>query len=111
MLFTLELSKKISDENISVNCVHPGIVNTNIAQENKGILQFIIKLVLNYKGISPEEGADTLVYLATNNKTRNLSGKYFIKRKQAKPSKEALKHDVSVRLWQESIKILDRFFS
>ena len=111
LLFTLELSKKISDENISVNCVHPGIVNTNIAQENKGILQFIIKLVLNYKGISPEEGADTLVYLATNNKTRNLSGKYFIKRKQAKPSKESLKHDVSVRLWQESIKILDRFFS
>ena len=111
LLFTLELSKKTSNENIQVNCVHPGIVNTNIAQEHKGILQFIIKLVLNFKGISPAEGADTLVYLATNDTARNVSGKYFIKRKQAKTSKEALKHDVAVRLWQESIKILDRFFS
>ena len=111
LLFTLELSKKTSNKNIQVNCVHPGIVNTNIAQEHKGILQLIIKLVLNFKGISPAEGADTLVYLATNDTARNVSGKYFIKRKQAKPSKEALKHDVSVRLWQESIKILDRFFS
>ena len=51
LLFTLELSKKTSNENIQVNCVHPGIVNTNIAQEHKGILQFIIKLVLNFKGI------------------------------------------------------------
>ena len=108
---TIQYKKKTSKENIQVNCVHPGIVNTNIAQEHKGILQFIIKLVLNFKGISPAEGADTLVYLATNDTARNVSGKYFIKRKQTMPSKEALKHDVSVRLWQESIEILDRFFS
>ena len=111
LLFTLKLSEKLAKKNISVNCVHPGIVNTNIGQDHKGILQFIIRLVLKYKGISPEEGADTLVYLATNEIVQNLSGKYFINRSESKPSKEALKSDIADRLWQESTKIIDRFSS
>ena len=109
LLFTFELSKKLLEKNISVNCVHPGIVNTNIAQEHKGILQFIIRLVLKYRGISSEEGADTLVYLATNEKAKDISGKYFVKRRESKPSLEALREDVAERLWQESMKIIERF--
>ncbi|MDC3075742.1 SDR family NAD(P)-dependent oxidoreductase [Paracoccaceae bacterium] len=109
LLFTFELSKKLSEKKVSVNCLHPGIVNTNIAQEHKGILQFIIRLVLKYRGISSEEGADTLVYLATNEKAKNISGKYFVKRRESKPSLEALREDVAERLWQESMKIIDRF--
>ena len=108
LLFTLKLSEKLAKKNISVNCVHPGIVNTNIGQDHKGIIQFIIRLVLKYRGISPEKGADTLVYLATNEITQNLSGKYFINRSESKPSKEALKSDIADRLWQESTKIIDR---
>ena len=111
LLFTLKLSEKLAKKNISVNCVHPGIVNTNIGQDHKGILQFIIRLVLKYKGISPKEGADTLVYLATNEIVQDLSGRYFINRNESKPSKEALKSDIADRLWQESTKILDRFSS
>ena len=111
LLFTLKLSENLAKKNISVNCVHPGIVNTNIGQDHKGILQFIIRLVLKYKGISPEEGADTLVYLATNEIVQNLSGKYFINRSESQPSKEALKSDIANRLWQESTKIIDRFSS
>jgi NAD(P)-dependent dehydrogenase (short-subunit alcohol dehydrogenase family) len=111
LLFTLKLSENLTEKNISVNCVHPGIVNTNIGQDHKGLLQFIIRLVLKYRGISPEEGADTLVYLATNETVQNVSGKYFIKRSESNPSKEALKSDIADRLWQESTKLINRFLS
>lgn len=111
LLFTLKLSEKLIEKNISVNCVHPGIVNTNIGQDHKGLLQFIIRLVLKYRGISPEEGADTLVYLATNETVQNVSGKYFIKRSESIPSKESLKSDIADRLWQESTKLIDRLLS
>ena len=104
-------SKKLENKNISVNCVHPGIVKTNIAQDQKGILQFIVKLVLKYKGISPEEGADTLIYLATNKTVQDLSGRYFANKSETKPSKEALNWDVADRLWQESNEIINRLSS
>ena len=111
LLFTLKLSKKLENKNISVNCVHPGIVKTNIAQDQKGILQFIVKFVLKYKGISPEEGADTLIYLATNKTVQDLSGRYFANKSETKPSKEALNWDVADRLWQESNEIINRLSS
>ena len=111
LLFTLRLSKNLENKNISVNCVHPGIVKTNIAQDQKGILQFIVKLVLKYKGISPEEGADTLIYLATNKTVQDLSGRYFANKSETKPSKEALNWDVADRLWQESNEMINRLSS
>ena len=80
-----------------------------IRDRHKGLLQFIIRLVLKYRGISPEEGADTLVYLATNETVQNVSGKYFITRSESNPSKEALRSDIADRLWQESIKLINRF--
>ena len=66
------------------------------------------KLVLKYKGISPEEGADTLIYLATRKTVQDLSGRYFVNRSETKPSKEALNWDVANRLWQASNEIINR---
>ena len=46
LLFTFELAKRLKKKGITVNCMHPGIVSTNIAQERIGLMQFIIKIVL-----------------------------------------------------------------
>ena len=42
-------------------------------------------------------------------KAKDISGKYFVKRRESKPSLEALREDVAERLWQESMKIIERF--
>jgi len=109
LLFTLELSKRLKDKSITVNCMHPGIVNTNIAQEYRGIMQLIVKLVLKINGISPTEGADTLVFLTTDKSVSEVSGKYFIKRKVRSPSSMAVSPEIAKRLWVESERIVTKF--
>jgi len=71
--------------NVTVNTMHPGAVATNFgAESNLGaVLNFIAKLARPlFK--TPEQGADTIVYLATSAEVAHTSGKYFVNRKQAK---------------------------
>jgi len=57
--------------------------------------------------ISPEEGADTLVYLASSPEVAHVSSGYFYKCRPATPSKEAQDDAVTRRLWLESARLGD----
>ena len=109
LLFTFELAKRLKKKGITVNCMHPGIVSTNIAQERIGLMQFIIKIILKIKGISPTEGADTIIFLATDKSVSQISGKYFVKRKICKPSAVAKNNKYALQLWKESESIVKEF--
>ena len=109
LLFTFELAKRLKKKEITVNCMHPGIVSTNIAQERIGLMQFIIKIVLKIKGISPTEGADTIIFLATDKSVSQITGKYFVKRRIYKPSPVAENNEYAIQLWKESESIAKKF--
>lgn len=71
-------------KNITANALHPGAVATNFGVESNlgAVLNFIAKLARPlFK--TPEQGADTIVYLATSGEVKHSSGKYFVNRKQA----------------------------
>ncbi|HEY5745476.1 MAG TPA: SDR family NAD(P)-dependent oxidoreductase [Chryseolinea sp.] len=71
-------------KNITANALHPGAVATNFGVESNlgAVLNFIAKVARPlFK--TPEQGADTIVYLATSSEVNNSSGKYFVNRKQA----------------------------
>ncbi len=55
--------------------------------------------------ISPEKGADTLVYLAASPEVAHVTGGYFYKRRPATPSKEARDDATARRLWRETAKL------
>lgn len=79
------LLQKQGIRNVTVNTMHPGAVKTNFGVDsNLGpVLKFISKLVRPlFK--TPEQGADTIVYLATSPAVSKVSGKYFVNRKEAK---------------------------
>ncbi len=63
VLFTYELAHRLDGKSISVNALHPGVVHTGLYSG----------------GISPEEGAQTSVYLASSTEVEGVSGKYFVK--------------------------------
>jgi len=46
ILFTKHLSKKLLHKGISVNCVHPGGVNTALGSQNKSMLGKLLKILL-----------------------------------------------------------------
>lgn len=102
VLFTKELAERLEGTGVSANCFHPGGVRTNLAQ---GSNPWYYRLVWSAAGLfflSPEKGADTGLYLASSPDVGGVSGKYFVKRKQVKPSDRAESKDAAIKLWDIS---------
>lgn len=102
--FTKSLAEKYQQTGITAYSLHPGVVNTHIWDNVKGfgrILIWILKLFM----ISPQKGAETTIYLATQPKLESNSGKYFKKCKVAKTAPIADDISARNRLWQISVQL------
>ena len=86
ILFTKKLSELIKKNKITVNCLHPGFVKTQFGKNNSGLASLAIKFLMNFFAISVEEGAETIVFLATDKSVKNITGKYFYQSKINEPS-------------------------
>jgi NAD(P)-dependent dehydrogenase (short-subunit alcohol dehydrogenase family) len=96
ILFTYELAQRLEGTGITVNAVHPGFVNTNF-QRAAG---------LNMRGqLTPEEGADTQIWLATSAELENVTGKYFVRRHDTRSSDVSYDKAVARRLWEVSARM------
>jgi NAD(P)-dependent dehydrogenase (short-subunit alcohol dehydrogenase family) len=101
MMFTYELAKRLEGTGVTVNAVHPGNVATNWGRKSAGALSVLLRLASPFL-LSPEKGADTLIYLASSPEVANVTGKYFFKRKQVESSAESTDEEKSKRLWEIS---------
>lgn len=101
ILFTTELARRLESDGVTVNALHPGMVATRFGTNN-GIPGQIFNLVTGVFSITSEEGAKTVVYLATSPEVESVTGKYFYKEKEAKPSRVALDGDLAQQLWRKS---------
>ena len=101
ILFTYELARRLEGGNITVNALHPGLVRTNIARNN-GLLGRVVNFFIAVRGITPEKGAETPVYLAASPEVEGVSGRYFVDCRPAPSS--AISHDaeLAARLWDMS---------
>ncbi len=100
ILFTQELAERLSGSGLTVNCIHPGAVRTHLGDEG-GLVGIGIRLLRPFY-LSPEKGAETLVYVATSPEVKEITGKYFYKRK-VKPA--PFNKEESTRLWNISMKL------
>lgn len=98
ILFTRELARRLSGERVVTNCFHPGVVASRFADEAGGWTASLVSLV-KWLAISPEKGADTLIYLAQSPDVANVSGEYFVKRRIESTSGAAQDMHVAMRLW------------
>src|SRR5712691_561931 len=104
VLFTHELAKKLQGTGVTVNAVHPGTVATNIWTRPlvpAGFIMALPKLFMT----SPEQGAETIVYLASSPDAKGLSGEYLEKLKVKKSSDESYDEEIAQRLWDVSAKL------
>ena len=101
ILFTYELAERLRGTGVTANCVHPGPVSTNFGKNNGGLMVLLFRALKPFMR-TPEQGADTLIYLASSPEVEGVSGRYFGDRKVISSFEEP--HDVSVqrRLWEES---------
>ena len=106
ILFTKSLSELTKKNKITVNCLHPGFVKTQFGKNNNGLATLAIKLLMNFFAISVEEGAETIVFLATDNSVKNITGKYFYQSKIKEPSIFAQNQKDADLLWEKSLSIV-----
>lgn len=104
ILFTRELARRLEGTGVTANCLHPGFVNTRFGDQAGGLMPFIIR-PLKMFAISPEKGAETMVYLASSDQVAKMNGEYFYKCLPATPTKEARDDDAARRLWQETARL------
>jgi NAD(P)-dependent dehydrogenase (short-subunit alcohol dehydrogenase family) len=104
ILFTRELAQRLAGTGVTANCLHPGVVKTRFGDSSGGLLGLLIPF-LRLFFISPEQGAETIVYLASSPEVADTSGGYFVKRKLTEPSAAARDNTAAKRLWIESEKL------
>jgi len=104
VLFTRALSQRLAGTGITTNSLHPGVVNTRFADGSGGFLERILRIVKVF-AISPEKGAETIVYLASSDEVAKTTGLYFYKCKAVEPSKIAQDDAAAERLWNETEKL------
>ncbi|MEP6780060.1 MAG: SDR family NAD(P)-dependent oxidoreductase [Gemmatimonadaceae bacterium] len=107
ILFMRSLAAKVDPRKIVVNALHPGVVSTRFAVTGNGVWGRLMRRTMNLASISAEEGADTLVWLATDPEIGQKTGLYWEKRAVATPSKAALNDENARILWNESEKIAE----
>jgi NAD(P)-dependent dehydrogenase (short-subunit alcohol dehydrogenase family) len=104
ILFTRELARRRAGTGITANCLHPGFVATRFGNANGGLFAIALGLAKNF-ALSPEQGASTIIYLASSPDVENTTGLYFDKCKPVTPSREAQNDVDAKRLWDVSAKI------
>jgi len=101
ILFTRELARRLGGTGVTANCLHPGVVATRFASESGGWFSRLIGLARPFM-ISPEAGADTIIFLASSPEVAKVSGGYFAKRKPASLSAAARDDALAAKLWAAS---------
>ena len=98
-LHTFALARRLATTGITVNCLHPGIVATNLLPR---WLQ-IVKPLISRQTFDSERGARTTLFLALSKDVAGVSGRYFDEFQVEQRASDAA-NDVSVQeaLWEAS---------
>jgi retinol dehydrogenase-13 len=97
--FTRELAKRLAGTEVTVNALHPGAVGTNIGVDRDTGFGKAVHSLLRPFFLTPAQGAETAIYLASSPDVRAVSGEYFYKKKIAPVSEKAKDDEFARRFW------------
>ena len=105
ILFTKTLSEKLSNFDVTVNCLHPGFVSTGIGSNNNKALWSFLMFLAKPFARKTDKGAETSIYLCSSPEVKDVSGEYFVDCKVEKISEAARNPDQAAKLWAISSNI------
>jgi NAD(P)-dependent dehydrogenase (short-subunit alcohol dehydrogenase family) len=108
VLFTYKLAEKLEETKITVNAMDPGGVATNFARNNglKYWMKHRIYYLLKRELLTAQQGADTIIFLASSEEVEGVTGKYFYKRKIKSSSELSYNKEMQNELWDMSKKMI-----
>lgn len=101
LLFARALARRLSPASIVVHALHPGLVSTRFAVGN-GLRGRMLRRLMDLMSITPAQGADTMVWLASAPVPAQTTGEYWVKRTAVAPRADALDDALADALWQRS---------
>jgi len=108
VMFTYALARRLSGSAVTANCLHPGVVRTQIIEKQIGdyprILRPLALPILPFM-LSPAQGARTSIHLASATEVESVSGRYFVKSKSAESSRRSQDRDAQEQLWEISARL------
>jgi len=99
ILFTRSLAGRLQGSGVTVNCLHPGAVATSLGSQNDGVLSKLAPRLLRPFFRTPEQGAQTSIYLCSSDEVAGVSGAYFVNCRQRRPRACARDDEAAARLW------------
>ena len=93
ILFTFYLADKLRDTGVTVNVLHPGVINTKLLKAGWGAI-----------GSPVWKGAETSVFLASSPHVANITGEYFVNKRISKAAPIAYDKNTQKKCWELSEK-------
>lgn len=94
IMMTYQWAERLENDNITVNCLHPGVVTTKLLQAGFGT-----------PGGEVAAGAETSVYLASSPEVEGVTGKYFVKKQATASSPTSNDSNLRKQLWETTEKM------
>lgn len=107
LLFTYELARRLEGTGVTANALHPGWVATGFAGGN-GWRGRLWQGAANLFALSPEQGAKTIIYLASAPEVEGVSGRYFVRCREVVSAAASRDEEAARRLWQVSQELTSR---
>jgi retinol dehydrogenase-12 len=105
ILFTYELARRLAESGVTANALHPGFVASRFATNN-GLLAKIGMRLMRFIAISPDEGAQTSIYLASSPEVKGVTGKYFVKCQPQRSDPATYDVETARCLWEISAQMV-----
>ena len=103
--FARELARRLAGTRVTSNCLHPGVIASGFAKNDRGVVAFFAKLAAPFL-LTPEQGARTSVYCASAKELEAVTGKYFNNCKEHRTAREGDDAAVAKKLWEVSEKLV-----
>ena len=97
IMCTYQLSSM--QDRVSVNVLHPGFVDTNIAGNEGNLIKYIVKFGAKMFARTVDNGADSSIYLSTSDEVKGVSGKYFFKCREIRSSRASYIQEDWKKVW------------
>ncbi len=101
LLVARALARRLDPTRVVVQAMHPGVVRTRFATNNGGRGRLLRRL-MDLVSVTPEQGADTIAWLAESPEGARDSGTYWVRRRPVQPSRAARDDALAERLWRVS---------
>lgn len=105
IVFTLEFARRMAGRHVTVNAMTPGLTKTNIGQDEGGFFAWSKRLADFFGGKPAEDGADTLIWMATDPRFDETTGRYYQSRKELVIDQKATDPGLARNLWDVSEKL------